>query len=61
VNMVGGNIAGKTRVMTTAIQLETGQGNFGLALALGLILIGISFVIMNGFTRVQQSGGRYER
>jgi ABC-type tungstate transport system substrate-binding protein len=47
--------------MTTAIQLETGQGNFGLALALGLILIGISFVIMNGFTRVQQSGGRYER
>jgi len=61
VNMVGGNIAGKTRVMTTAIQLETGQGNFGLALALGLILITISFVIMNGFTRVQQSGGRYER
>ncbi len=61
VNMVGGNIEGKTRVMTTAIQLETGQGNFGLALGLGIILIGISFVIMNGFTRAQQSGGRYER
>lgn len=61
VNMVGGNIEGKTRVMTTAIQLETGQGEFGLALGLGLILIGIAFVIMNAFTRVQQSGGRYER
>lgn len=61
VNMVGGNIEGKTRVMTTAIQLETGQGNFGLALGLGLILLGIAFVIMNAFTRVQQSGGRYER
>ncbi len=61
VGMVGGNIEGQTRVMTTAIQLETGQGHFGLALGLGLILIGIAFVIMNGFTRVQQSGGRYER
>lgn len=61
VAMVGGNIAGKTRTMTTAIQEETSQGNFGLALGLGLILLVISFVIMNGFTRVQQSGGRYER
>lgn len=61
VNMVGGNIAGKTRVMTTAIMLETGMGNFGLALGLGIILLGISFVIMNGFTRAQQSGARYER
>lgn len=61
VNMVGGNIEGKTRVMTTAIQLETGQGNFGLALGLGFILLGIAFVIMNGFTGIQQSGGRYER
>ncbi len=61
VNMVGGNIEGKTRVMTTAIQLETGQGNFGLALGLGLILLGIAFVIMNAFTRVQHSGSRYER
>lgn len=61
VNMVGGNIAGRTRVMTTAIQLETGQGNFGLALGLGMILLAISFVIMNGFTRVQQSAGKHER
>lgn len=61
VSMVGGNIEGKTRVMTTAISLETGQGNFGLALGLGIILLAIAFVIMNGFTRVQQSGGRYER
>lgn len=61
VDMVGGNIEHKTRVMTTAIKLETGQGHFGMALGLGLILIGIAFVIMNAFTRVQQSGGRYER
>jgi len=61
VGMVGGNIEHKTRVMTTAIALETGQGNFGLALGLGIILLSISFVIMNGFTRMQQSGGKYER
>lgn len=61
VAMVGGNIAGKTRVMTTAIAEVTTRGEFGLALGLGIILLAISFVIMNGFTRVQQSGGRYER
>ena len=61
VMLVGGNIEGSTRVMTTAIVLETRKGNFGLALALGLILIGISFAINNGLTALQQSGGRYER
>lgn len=40
--IVGGNIAGRTRTMTTAIVLETGMGNFDLALGLGLILVGIS-------------------
>lgn len=60
VSMVGGNIEGSTRVMTTAIVLETNKGNFGKALAMGLILIGIAFVIMNGMTWLQQSGGRYE-
>jgi tungstate transport system permease protein len=44
VMLVGGNIEGKTRVMTTAIVLETRQGNFELALALGLVLLAISFV-----------------
>ncbi len=39
VMMVGGNIAGVTRTMTTAIALETSKGDLGLALALGLVLI----------------------
>lgn len=61
VMIVGGNIEHSTRVMTTAIVLESRKGNFGTALALGLILIGISFAINNGLTALQQSGGRYER
>ncbi|AIH04089.1 ABC transporter permease [Thermodesulfobacterium commune] len=43
--IVGGNIAGYTRVMTTTIALETDKGNFELALALGIILLSISFLI----------------
>lgn len=61
VMIVGGNIEHSTRVMTTAIVLEARKGNFGIALALGFILIGLSFVINNGLTALQQSGGRYER
>ncbi len=45
VMLVGGNIANRTRVLTTAIVLETGKGNFDLALALGIILLSISFLI----------------
>ena len=45
VMLVGGNIQGKTRVLTTAIMLETRQGRFGLAIALGLILLVITFII----------------
>ncbi len=45
VMLVGGNIRGKTRVLTTAIMLETRQGRFGLAIALGLILLTITFII----------------
>ena len=44
VMMVGGNIEGRTRVLTTAIVLETRKGNFELAMALGGILLGISFL-----------------
>ena len=40
--VVGGNIAGVTRTMTTAIALETSKGNLPLALGLGIILIAIS-------------------
>ena len=43
VMLVGGNIEGKTRVMTTAIVLETRRGNFELALALGIILLTRAF------------------
>ncbi|MGJ3239091.1 MAG: ABC transporter permease [Anaerolineae bacterium] len=44
VMLVGGNIDGSTRVLTTAIVLETRRGNFDLALALGIILLAISFL-----------------
>jgi len=43
VMLVGGNVEGRTRVMTTAIVLETRQGNFDLALALGVILLTLAF------------------
>jgi tungstate transport system permease protein len=45
--IVGGNIAGVTRTMTTTIMLETSKGNLPLALALGLVLIMIS-IVLNG-------------
>ena len=45
VQLVGGNIQGKTRVMTTAIMLETNRGNFSYAIALGIVLLLISFMI----------------
>ena len=44
VMLVGGNIEGRTRVLTTAIVLETRKGNFDLALALGIILLMLSFI-----------------
>jgi tungstate transport system permease protein len=44
VMLVGGNIEGRTRVLTTAIVLETRKGAFDLAMALGLILLGLSFL-----------------
>jgi tungstate transport system permease protein len=43
--IVGGNIRGYTRTMTTAIVLETSKGDFSLALALGLILIALSMMV----------------
>lgn len=45
VSIVGGNIQWKTRVMTTAIMLETNKGKFTFALALGMVLLCISFVV----------------
>jgi tungstate transport system permease protein len=54
--IVGGNIAGYTRVMTTTIALETDKGNFELALALGVILLAISFVVNAALYLVQKKG-----
>jgi tungstate transport system permease protein len=53
VMLVGGNIEGRTRVLTTAIVLETRQGSFDLALALGVILLGITFLINAVMLRLQ--------
>ena len=44
VMMVGGNIEGRTRVLTTAIVLETRKGNFDLAMAIGIVLLGLAFL-----------------
>jgi len=54
--IVGGNIAGYTRVMTTTIALETDKGNFELAIALGIILLSISFTINAILHRIQNKG-----
>lgn len=54
--IVGGNIAGYTRVMTTTIALETDKGNFELALALGIILLAISFFVNALLHGVQKRG-----
>ena len=54
--IVGGNIAGYTRVMTTTIALETDKGNFELALALGIILVIISVLINIGLHLIQRKG-----
>ncbi len=52
--MVGGNIRGFTRVITTAISLETSKGDLELSLALGIILIFIALVINIALNRIQQ-------
>ncbi len=54
--IVGGNIAGYTRVMTTTIALETDKGNFELAIALGIILLTISLAINSALHFVQRKG-----
>ncbi len=54
VMMVGGNIKGQTRVLTTATVLETRMGNFDVAIALGLILLILTFTVNIVFTGIQQ-------
>lgn len=52
--MVGGNIKGYSRVLTTATVMETGRGNFDVAIALSIILILLCFAINYVLTRIQQ-------
>jgi tungstate transport system permease protein len=56
--IVGGNIAGWTRTMTTAIALETSKGNLPLALGLGIILIALSIGVSSGAFLLARRGAR---
>jgi len=56
--MVGGNILHQTRVLTTAIVLETNMGDFQSAIALGILLLLITFLINAALTWIQQSGAK---
>jgi tungstate transport system permease protein len=53
VMIVGGNIDHYTRVLTTAIVLETSKGNFDLAISLGLVLLGLAFIANAAMLRLQ--------
>jgi tungstate transport system permease protein len=61
VQILGGNIEGSTRVMTTAILFNVRRGEFGMAMAWAMILIGIAIVANVGLTTLQQTGTVYER
>lgn len=52
--MVGGNIKGSTRVLTTATVMEAGKGNFDIAIALSLILLALAFAVNAALTHIQQ-------
>src|SRR5262245_3343657 len=54
--MVGGNIRGQTRVLTTATVLETSKGNFDVAIALSVILLTLTFLVNWALTWIQQRG-----
>lgn len=54
--MVGGNIRRQTRVLTTATVLETGKGNFDVAIALSILLLTLTFLVNWALTWIQQRG-----
>jgi tungstate transport system permease protein len=54
--MVGGNIVGQTRILTTSIALETGRGDFALAIALGMILLVLALLVNAGLSLVPTHG-----
>ena len=55
--MVGGNILGYTRNITTAIALETSKGEFAQGIALGIVLLALAFVLTTFLTYVQGKQG----
>ncbi|HVP25932.1 MAG TPA: ABC transporter permease [Methanomicrobiales archaeon] len=57
--IIGGNIRGYTRVLTTAISLETSVGDFAFAIALGIILLGVAVIVNIGLNLVQ-SGSAWQ-
>lgn len=57
--IVGGNIAGYTRTMTTAIALETSKGDLALALGLGIVLMALTFAINGAAYAASRIGARY--
>ena len=59
VMIVGGNIDHVTRTMTTAIALETSKGNIALALALGIVLLGLAFAVNAALIGVQRLANRF--
>ena len=61
VSIVGGSITGSTMVMTTAIQANVRMGQFGLAMAWALVLVGIVIVVNVGLTTLQQLGDHRDR
>jgi tungstate transport system permease protein len=56
--MVGGNIKGETRTLTTAMVLETGKGEFGVAIALSILLMALVFGVNWALTTIQQRRSR---
>jgi len=52
--MVGGNIKGYTRVLTTATVMETSRGNFEIAIGLGILLLLLTFGVNATLTKIQQ-------
>ncbi len=58
VMMVGGNLEGETRVLTTAVLMYTQMGEFGMAIALAVVLLGLMLVLAGLLTAVQQGGRR---
>jgi tungstate transport system permease protein len=59
--IVGGNIEGHTRTMTTTIALETSKGNLQLAIGLGMVLLALILLVNVGAWAVKVAAARFER